>query len=109
MNRNNVYSTAKVISKNDDIENYQLGTFVQNDSGETQQVYTPAPITPSVNHPNPSLELDNILGEIKALNTQVQQVNQKITNIENNGMTTKEIDAQVVQAIKDLKKLCKFF
>lgn len=109
MNRNNVYSTAKVISKNDEIENYQLGTFIQNDEGQTEQVYTPTPIPQSANHPNLSLELDNILGEIKTLSTQMQQVNQKITNIENNGMTTKEIDAQVVQAIKDLKNYANFF
>ena len=31
MDRNNVYSSAKVISKNDDSsQDYQLGTFIQN-------------------------------------------------------------------------------
>lgn len=36
-------------------------------------------------------------------------MNQKITNIENGGLTSKELDAQVVQAIKDLKHYANFF
>ena len=49
------------------------------------------------------------LNEIRALGAQLQQINQKITLLENNGMTGKEIDAQVVQAIKDLKHYANFF
>ena len=104
MNKNNVYSSAKVVSKNDSVENYQLGTFIQNES-VPEQVNNQAVLNDREINGN----IDPVLNEIRSLSNYVGTLGQKIELIENNGMTGKEIDAQVVQAIKDLKHYANFF
>ncbi len=105
MEKNNVYSSAKVISDNDGVTDYQLGTFVQNGSSQPQMQNTQVILNDREINGN----VDPLLNEIRALNLNVQQIAERITNLENNGMTGKEIDAQVVQAIKDLKHYANFF
>ncbi len=105
MEKNNVYSSAKVISNNDGVTDYQLGTFVQNGSSQPQMQNTQVILNDREINGN----VDPLLNEIRALNLNVQQIAERITNLENNGMTGKEIDAQVVQAIKDLKHYANFF
>jgi flagellar assembly protein FliH len=104
MDKNNVYSNAKIISQKDDIQEYELGTFIQNQTSETQSDNSMVLNDREING-----NVDPALNEIRALSAQVQQITQKLTLIENNGMTGKEIDAQVVQAIKDLKHYANFF
>ena len=102
---NNVYSSAKVV-KNSEVQNYQLGTFVKDEAGQTQQVNIPTPV---LNTNNINGDMEAVLTEIKNLNVQLNQMNSKISNLENNGATAKDIDGQVVQAIKDLKHYANFF
>ncbi len=52
---------------------------------------------------------DPMLNEIRALSQNIQNIGERITLLENNGMTGREIDGQVVQAIKDLKHYANFF
>ncbi|WP_320034912.1 FliH/SctL family protein [Campylobacterota bacterium DY0563] len=106
MEKNNVYSTAKIVNNNDSVENYQLGTFIQNSVNDDNLV---APGQPVLNDREINGNIDPLLNEVRALSSQINQMNQKITNIENGGLTGKEIDAQVVQAIKDLKHYANFF
>lgn len=98
----NVYSTAKIINKQDDIRKYELGTFINN----------------SIEEDNPNLVLDDreingkvdpLLTEIRNLSGKIEIISQRITNIENDGVKGRDIDAQVVQAIKDLKHYANFF
>ncbi|QDF29859.1 FliH/SctL family protein [Halarcobacter anaerophilus] len=104
MEKNNVYSTAKIVNSSDTVQNYQLGTFIQNTSD------TPVSQGQAVlNDREINGNSDPLLNEIRALSSQVSQMSQKIVNIENGGLTAKEIDAQVVQAIKDLKHYANFF
>jgi flagellar assembly protein FliH len=104
MEKNNVYSTAKIVNSSDTVQNYQLGTFIQNTSD------TPVSQGQAVlNDREINGNSDPLLNEIRALSSQVNQMSQKIVNIENGGLTAKEIDAQVVQAIKDLKHYANFF
>lgn len=105
MDKNNVYSSAKVISSEDSVQDYQLGTFVQNSNAQPETQAAPQVLT----NPQMTADMEPILNEIRALNQNVQQISGRLTNIENNGMTGKEIDAQVVQAIKDLKHYANFF
>lgn len=104
MNKNNVYSSAKIVSKNDSVENYQLGTFVQNESA-AEQLNNPVVLNDREINGNS----DPILKEIRTLSNYVGTLGEKLTLLENNGMTGKEIDSQVVQAIKDLKNYANFF
>lgn len=104
MNRNNVYSSAKIVSKSDSVENFQLGTFIQNESAPEQlnnQVV--------LNDKEINGNTDPVLKEIRNLSNYVGTLGEKLTLLENNGMTGKEIDKQVVQAIKDLKHYANFF
>ncbi len=105
MNKANVYSNAKVV-KNSEVQEYQLGTFVQDESGQTQQVNIPTSV---LNTSNINGDMEAVLNEIKSLGTQLAQMNQKVSGLENAGAKVKDIDAQVVQAIKDLKHYANFF
>lgn len=104
MNKNNVYSSAKVVSKNDSVEDYQLGTFIQNEVAPTQINSQAVLNDKSING-----NIDPVLTEIRNLTSYVNTIGDKLTLLENNGMTGKEIDAQVVQAIRDLKHYANFF
>ncbi len=104
MEKNNVYSSAKIVSKKDDIQDYQLGTFVQNN------VQVEMPNSQAVlNDREINGNTDPMLNEIRALSQNIQNIGERITLLENNGMTGREIDGQVVQAIKDLKHYANFF
>ena len=105
MNKNNVYSSAKIVSKNDNVQDYQLGTFIQNQDSNESTINNQAVLNDREINGN----VDPSLTEIRALAVQIGQMNQKLELIENNGMTGKDIDNQVVQAIKDLKHYANFF
>jgi len=104
MQRNNVYSSAKILSENDSSEDYKLGTFIKNSNekevSNTQTVLNDREINGNV---------DPTLNEIRVLSSQINQLSQKINLLENHGMSGREIDSQVVQAIKDLKQYSNFF
>lgn len=110
MQKNNVYSNATIVKGNKDKEKelqaYQLGSFfndevnVQND--RMQQVAT-------LGEQKPAGYVDPLLSELQALKAQMQSIETKVTNIETNGVTGKDLDKQVIQAIKDLKNYASFF
>lgn len=105
MDKNNVYSSARIVNNDDTVQDYQLGTFVQNQSNQetttnNQMILNDKEINGNV---------DPALNEIRALSSQIETISQKLTLLENNGMTSRQIDAQVVQAIKDLKHYANFF
>lgn len=104
MEKNNVYSSAKIVTKNDDVQNYQLGTFINNNSESNVQNSHAVLNDKEING-----NTDPVLNEVRSLTSQINQISQKITLLENNGMTGREIDTQVVQAIKDLKHYANFF
>jgi len=103
MEKNNVYSSAKILSKNDDVQNYQLGSFINNTQSETVNSHA------VLNNKEINGNMDPVLNEIRALTGKISQIDQKITLLENNGISGRDIDAQVVQAIKDLKHYANFF
>lgn len=107
MGTNNVYSSAKVLNSKDAVQDYQLGTFTNN-TPNTDDEETKFNETKLV-HPIEAQSNDLLVNEIKSLSEQINQINLKITNIENDGIKGKDIDAQVVQAIKDLKHYAAFF
>ena len=103
MEKNNVYSSAKILSQDDNVQNYQLGTFINNSQTETSN--SPAVLNDREINGN----IDPVLTEIRALTAKIGQIDQKITLLENDGIKGRDIDSQVVQAIKDLKHYANFF
>jgi flagellar assembly protein FliH len=107
MEKNNVYSNAKVIKANDGIENFQLGTFLN--TGEITQTDQMLQVA-KLDQKQVSINGDQILAEIKALAGTIAAVQQKVNGLEHIGLAGgKDIDHQVVQAIKDLKHYATFF
>ncbi len=101
----NVYSSAKIVSQDEGIQKYELGSFV-NTKPETPEFQTTNVILDSTGMNG---KTDVILDEIKNLTMKLNDISQKVTNIETNGIKPKDVDAQVIQAIKDLKHYAAFF
>ncbi|WP_419673153.1 FliH/SctL family protein [Aliarcobacter butzleri] len=123
----NVYSTAKIVSKKDDVEKYELVSFIKNDP-EPETVIIDEELGQDILDNKDSKEsrvkeeekrvvvneiigkIDPILQEVQNLTIKLNEISQKVTNIEQEGVTKgKDLDAQVVKAIKDLKQYAAFF
>ena len=123
----NVYSTAKIVSKKDDVEKYELVSFIKNDP-EPETVIIDEELGQDIVDNKDSKEsrvkeeekrvvvneiigkIDPILQEVQNLTIKLNEISQKVTNIEQEGVTKgKDLDAQVVKAIKDLKQCAAFF
>ena len=101
----NVYSSAKIISKNEEVQKYELGNFI-NSSTESNVI------------PNSKAVLDDreingrtdpLLLEVRNLSAKLNEISLKVSNIENDGIKGRDVDAQVVQATRDLKHYAAFF
>lgn len=105
MATNNVHSNAKVLNGNDSVQKYELGNFINNQAAPEPVAQTQAVLdTREING-----NTDPLLSEVRNLSSQISQISNRITNIENGGVQSRDIDAQVVQAIKDLKHYAAFF
>lgn len=121
----NVYSTAKIVSKKDDVEKYELVSFIKNDPepGVIDEELGQDIADNKDSKENRVKEeekrvvvneiigkIDPILQEVQNLTIKLNEISQKVTNIEQEGVTKgKDLDAQVVKAIKDLKQYAAFF
>ena len=123
----NVYSTAKIVTKKDDVEKYELVSFIKNDP-EPETVIIDEELGQDIVDNKDSKEsrvkeeekrvvvneiigkIDPILQEVQNLTIKLNEISQKVTNIEQEGVIKgKDLDAQVVKAIKDLKQYAAFF
>lgn len=101
----NVYSSAKILSKNEEVQKFELGTFV-NTQTESNIVSSSNAI---LDDREINGRVDPVLVEVRNLSAKLNEISQKVANIESDGIKGKDIDAQVVQAIKDLKNYAAFF
>jgi len=107
MEKNNVYSNAKVIKANEGVEEFQLGTFLN--TGEITQNDQMQKVA-KLDQKQVSINGDQILAEVRALAESITAIQQKVNGLEHIGLAGgKDIDHQVVQAIKDLKHYASFF
>lgn len=104
---NNVRSNAKVLNSSDEVQKYELGNFI-NGSNQVQEQKT-APSQAILDTRELNGHVDPVLSEVRNLAAQITQISQKVNSIENGGVQGRDIDAQVVQAIKDLKHYAAFF
>lgn len=102
---NNVYSNAKVLNSEDNIQKYELGNFINNNS-ETNLVSNSNAV---LDDREINGRVDPVLIEVRNLQNQIAEISKRVINIENDGVKGRDIDAQVVQAIKDLKQYAAFF
>ncbi len=101
----NVYSSAKILSKNEEVQKYELGTFInsQDDNNVVSNVNT------ILDDREINGRVDPVLMEVRNLSLKLNEISLKVASIESDGIKGKDIDAQVVQAIKDLKNYAAFF
>jgi flagellar assembly protein FliH len=105
----NVYSYSKILSAKESepkVQNFELGTFF----GGSEQNQTPQMRdVAKLNDKSINGNVDPVLIEVQKLASQIASIQAKVTNIENNGVSGRELDRQVVEAIKDLKHYAAFF
>ncbi|MGB5792754.1 FliH/SctL family protein [Poseidonibacter sp.] len=101
---NNVYTNAKILNKSDSVQNYELGTFINNSIDQAPTMSNQILDDRELNG-----KVDPLLVEVRNLSAQLSQIAQKVDSIENDGVKGRDIDAQVVQSIKDLKHYAAFF
>jgi len=107
---NNVYSHAKIVKdadkKEESTQDYKLGTFVGGSvpvqSDKMKEVAT-------LNNREINGNVDPVLIELKNLANEIGNIKNKLTNIENSSVAGRDIDKQVIEAIKDLKHYASFF
>lgn len=113
MAQSNVYTKAQVIKQKasaideEDIKDYQLGTFYSNEIDESQNEQMKQTAKLSGNFD--SNGVDPVLLELQRLTQEMQLLRSKVDNIESGATASKDIDKQVVSAIKDLKHYASFF
>jgi flagellar assembly protein FliH len=113
--KNNVYSTATIVRKGQSkevdeaqsLQTYQLGTFL-NDTTETNQDEKMQQVA-TLSQKQTNGYVDPVLNEIQALSQQLQSMQAAITTIQTSGTQGRDIDKQVIEAIKDLKNYASFF
>jgi flagellar assembly protein FliH len=107
MNSSNVTTSSQVIKESNEQEQpYQLGNFISNSSDEqNEQMKNVA----SLNAKSINGNIDPVLVEVQKLQQSINTIEQKVTMIENDGIKGKDLDAQVIQALKDLKQYAAFF
>ncbi len=101
---NNVNSTAKIVTPST-VETYTLGTFLNNSTTQNTQMKSIS----TLNDKSINGNVDPVLLEVQKLTQYLVQLDAKVTNIENNGVSSRDFDKQIVQALKDLKNYATFF
>jgi flagellar assembly protein FliH len=101
----NVYSSAKILSKNEEVQKYELGTFI-NSQIENNVVSNSNSV---LDDREINGRVDPVLLEVRNLSLKLNEISEKVANIENDGIKGKDVDAQVIQAIRDLKHYAAFF
>lgn len=108
MSKQNVNASAKIINTADDVQPFQMGTFAV--SGAQSTSNPPVPTSQNVKYANPyENSNEDVLGELRKLSTLVNTISQKVNIIESEGVKGKDLDKQVITAIRDLKQYSKFF
>jgi len=100
MSANNVNSTSKIIKSGGEVQTYELGNFITNDSN---------PNLTTLNDKSINGNVDPVLVEIKNLQASIKAINDKVNLIESDGVKGRDLDKKLVEALKDLKNYSNFF
>jgi flagellar assembly protein FliH len=104
-NNSNVNTTSKIIKSDSNVTPFELGNFISN----TQPDNNIPNSTATLNDKSINGNIDPVLIEIKNLQLAINSINDKVTLIENDGIKGRDLDRQLVEALKDLKNYSTFF
>lgn len=102
---NNVNTTSKVLKSNEEITPYELGSFISNDLNQTNDMKKVA----ILNDKSINGNVDPVLVEIQNVQKMLLNIGERVESIENDGVKGRDIDKQLVEALKDLKNYSTFF
>jgi len=105
MTTNNVNTTSKVLKNNEEIAPYELGNFISNDLNQTSDMKNVA----IFNDKSINGNIDPMLVEIQNVQKMLLNIGERVESIENDGVKGRDIDKQLVEALKDLKNYSTFF
>jgi len=105
MPTNNVNTTSKIIKSNSEVQPYSLGNFISNDSNQNEQMKNVAVLNDKSINGN----IDPVLLEIQNLQQSLIAIQEKVTLIESDGVKGRDLDRQLIEALKDLKHYSTFF
>jgi len=101
----NVNTTSTIIKDEASVQPYELGNFVSKSHGQNDQMKNVA----TLQEAGSDIVDDPLLVEIKNLHRTLQDVQQRVHTIESEGVKGKDLDRQVVEAMRDLKHYSSFF
>jgi flagellar assembly protein FliH len=103
--KNNVATNATIVKSTDSIAPYELGQFIGNTDSNNIEHSGVAQLNDRELNGN----VDPILAEIRNLASQLSVIQEKVIDIENDGIKSRDLDKQLVEAMKDLKNYASFF
>ena len=104
-----INSSSKILKNDDNTQPYELGSFISNEVNQTPQMQEVATLSDKTIIEETKDSMNTILSEIQTLHSAINQVNQKVNIIEQEGVRGRDLDEQIVQAMKDLKNYSSFF
>lgn len=102
---NNVHTTSHVVKSSDTAVPYELGNFITNEANQDAKMKNVA----TLNDKSINGNTDPVLQEMKALQQVIAQIGAKVQSIENDGIKGRDLDKQIIEALKDLKHYATFF
>jgi flagellar assembly protein FliH len=105
MTGTNVNTTSKIIKNDSIIQPYELGNFISSDSAQTDQMKQ----TALLNNKTINGNVDPVLLEVQKLQQSISLIQDKVSMIENDGIKGRDLDKQLIEALKDLKHYSTFF
>ncbi|MEA3554572.1 MAG: FliH/SctL family protein [Campylobacterota bacterium] len=105
MASNNVNSKSQIIKSDSEIQSFELGNFIPTNTPSESQVQSSA----KLNDKSINGNIDPVLEEIKNLQQSIAYMNEKVSLIESDGVKGRDLDKQLIEALKDLKNYSTFF
>jgi len=104
-NNNNVNTTANIVKSHQEAQPYELGNFISNGQSQNDQMKNVAVLNDKSINGN----VDPVIQEIQKIQQSMLEIAQKVTLIENDGIKGRDLDKQLIEALKDLKNYSTFF
>ncbi len=104
-NNNNVNTTASIVKSHQEAQPYELGNFISNGHPQNDQMKNVAVLNDKSINGN----VDPVILELQKLQQGMLEITQKVTLIENDGIKGRDLDKQLIEALKDLKNYSTFF
>jgi len=102
---NNVNTTSSIIKSHQESQPYELGNFISSNQNQNEKMRDVAVLNDKTINGN----VDPVLQEIQKLQQSMLAIQDKVTLIESDGVKGRDLDKQLIEALKDLKHYSTFF